>query len=371
MFEDIAADMATWQEPDGKHFYPRGRPQRDRPPIRHKLAAYLNILARAATFDDIDFHWRISESSANRGFHAWTKEFVARNWSKWCSPPSASEIAEIEKIYSRLGFPGCIGSMDGVHVGWACCPAQLLLEHKGKEGFPSLVYNVIVDHLRRIYSVTRGNPGTISDKTIVKYDSFVCGLKNNTLYPDFRYRLRKDRQSLNDQDFLIMNLPYVINDGGYLEYLVTMHHDKQSTDEDHHYWGKRLESVRKDTECTFGSMKKRFTVLKTHMRYHDSEKIDNVFYTCCILHNMLLKFDGWDQRAAYEEFWSPANNLSENLSTSFDRDDDLVGYDARYFGYDAPIDLAVDHHPGFREKREALIRHFTIQARNKQLFWLS
>ena len=55
---------------------------------------------------------------------------------------------------------------------------------------------------------------------------------------------------------------------------------------------KRLESVRKDVECFFGSVKGRFRILKLPLLFEDKEVIDNVWFTCCILHNLMHSFDG-------------------------------------------------------------------------------
>ena len=57
-------------------------------------------------------------------------------------------------------------------------------------------------------------------------------------------------------------------------------------------WSKWLESVRKDVECTFGILKGRFRILKTGIRLHSIESIDQLWCTCCALHNMLLFDDG-------------------------------------------------------------------------------
>lgn len=57
-----------------------------------------------------------------------------------------------------------------------------------------------------------------------------------------------------------------------------------------------MESVRKDVECTFGSLKARFRILRNPIEYHDQSCIDNVFFTCCIIHNILLTIDGLDSR---------------------------------------------------------------------------
>ena len=58
-------------------------------------------------------------------------------------------------------------------------------------------------------------------------------------------------------------------------------------------WSAKLESVRKDIEGVFGILKKRFRFLKNFNNLFHQSDIDNAFVTCCMLHNMLLKYDGW------------------------------------------------------------------------------
>ena len=53
-----------------------------------------------------------------------------------------------------------------------------------------------------------------------------------------------------------------------------------------------LESMQKDIECTFGILKKRFNILKVGTCGCKVESCDNIFLTCCVLHNMLLFKDG-------------------------------------------------------------------------------
>ena len=56
-----------------------------------------------------------------------------------------------------------------------------------------------------------------------------------------------------------------------------------------------MESVRKDIECIFGVIKGRFRVLKLPILFHKKIEIDNLFFTCVGLHNMLHIWDGRDQ----------------------------------------------------------------------------
>jgi hypothetical protein len=54
------------------------------------------------------------------------------------------------------------------------------------------------------------------------------------------------------------------------------------------------ESLRKDVECTFGILKGRWRILKTGIRLQGMETCNNIWLTCCALHNWLLEVDGLD-----------------------------------------------------------------------------
>lgn len=49
-----------------------------------------------------------------------------------------------------------------------------------------------------------------------------------------------------------------------------------------------LESVRKDVECVFGILKKRWRILDYGLRFRSMLTCEKIFVTCCILHNMML-----------------------------------------------------------------------------------
>jgi hypothetical protein len=50
--------------------------------------------------------------------------------------------------------------------------------------------------------------------------------------------------------------------------------------------------MRKDVECTFGILKGRWRILKTGVRVYGVDKVDEIWLTCCALHNWLLDIDG-------------------------------------------------------------------------------
>jgi len=82
---------------------------------------------------------------------------------------------------------------------------------------------------------------------------------------------------------------------------------KFSSDHNRLRWSKTLESIRKDVECTFGIMKRRFRILRTPVEYRQPVRIEQLFKTCCHLHNRLLVHDGLDTIGDLESDWLAAD----------------------------------------------------------------
>ena len=94
---------------------------------------------------------------------------------------------------------------------------------------------------------------------------------------------------------------YLICDNGYnkwrcMQNPVKWSTDEWSTDEGVITFSRHLESVRKDIECCFGILKGRFRILKIPVLFQSQAAIDNIFKTCCVLHNLILSYDGLDTR---------------------------------------------------------------------------
>jgi hypothetical protein len=107
-----------------------------------------------------------------REFHHHFARTLAQGdvYNRWVRPPDEeSEIAHSMAPYSAIGFPGAIGSVDGVHIPWERCPAGHKSYYVGKEGFPTVMYNCVVNHQGRFLSVAGPFSGAKNDKTAVRY----------------------------------------------------------------------------------------------------------------------------------------------------------------------------------------------------------
>lgn len=109
-----------------------------------------------------------------------------------------------------------------------------------------------------------------------------------------------------------MRGPYLIADNGYAKWPMLQCPIKCSTNENELKWSTRLESVRKDVECFFGRLKARFRILHMRILFHDQHKVDNVFISSSILHNMNLIHDELDVAWKNPANWETAEDEDDS-----------------------------------------------------------
>ena len=350
-------------------------------PLELKILAVLRVLGRGYCFDGVEELCLISAENLRTFFRKFVSLFSRENFSKYCShPQSPEEIERAMGVFTQLGLPGCIGSTDCVHIRWERCPAGIRACHKGKEGFPTLSYEVTVDHTKRIIAATEGHPGARNDKTIVKFDGFVTKIHHGELYADVPYDLVDNDGNITKEKGL-----YLIVDGGYHKWKCLQCPFKHTSKSAESLWSRWVESVRKDVECTFGILKGRFRCLKLPIYYQDKETIDNMFFTCCILHNILLTVDGYDVRWENGVNWEgqDGNHEADEMSSIFKRhrnrvaasittDFSSIGINAVANNYrivhgDNDEEEVEETHSSLKTK---LIEHFCYKFRNREIRWL-
>lgn len=67
--------------------------------------------------------------------------------------------------------------MSQVHIEWARAPFAEHSWYTGKEGYPTVVFEVTVDHTRKILSASMGFPGSINDRTISGIDTIMRNVR--------------------------------------------------------------------------------------------------------------------------------------------------------------------------------------------------
>ena len=188
--------------------------------------------------------------------------------------------------YCITGLPGCIGSVDCVHIDWEA-PYELVNKTKnGRYGGSrkTMVFQAAVNNRSKILSATTAFYGTWNDATITQYDSFVQSVIRG------RYKYVQYDVYDNNGQVIKQKGCWLLVDGGYPKTIPHLQYPSGNSD-DSDAWAlrKHMESVRKDVECTFGRLKKRFLILKLTIRCKDESIVAPIFHTCCALHNMYEK----------------------------------------------------------------------------------
>ena len=249
-------------------------------------------------------------------------------------PRNMSELKSIMDCYDSQGLPGCCGSMDVVHVRWANCPAGDFNRCKGKESYPSLAFQCISDNERRIIGVFGPQHGTRNDKTIVKYDVNVRAIRNGW-YNEVEWNYFTEDGTIEQEHGV-----YLICDNGYLRWPVSIcpykHGESRNTPTG--YFSKNLESVRKDVECVFGILKRRWGCLDRGFKHRSIIINRNVFVSCCILHNMMV---GEREECA---------STQQQVRRGFRNEGEGIWLEG-------PTDTMIDNEPDIQKKKR-LIREF-------------
>jgi hypothetical protein len=121
---------------------------------------------------------------------------------------------------------------------------------------------------------------------------------------------------------------YFICDGRYLRWpdlICPFKHSGAATHKG--YFSCTLESVRKDVECTFEILIKRWKILEYGICFDNIEVVERVFIVCSILHNMMLSemetrdnrtTVGWGAPLGQDAIWiaEPGEGVSPRCVTN-------------------------------------------------------
>jgi len=216
-------------------------------PVALKVLACLRILGRGSCADEIKelSSEYIGESTVHVIFKQFVKGVSTHLVPVYIKAPDGPYLEEILGTYARLGFPGCVGSMDCTHVWWEKCPKKFTFDCTGKEGYPTLAFQVIVDHYRRVSHVSRHFFGASNDKEISNNDAYTVGVMSGTL-ENIEYYVYNDHG-----DKVLAKGGYLITDGGYPDKSCFVDPDSNRSTREIVLWSEWLESTRKDVECKY------------------------------------------------------------------------------------------------------------------------
>ena len=361
------------------------------PPSNLKLLLLgsLRYIGRSWTFDDIYEANGISREVNRNFFAAFIDYGSSVMYKKYVIDVAASiDIANHEKLFSLAGMPGCIGSGDGTHIIMLNCPSWATNSHKGfKLNLPARTYNLTVSHTKLILGSTTGHPSTWNDKTLVLYDPLIAGVRDGTKYDDFEFTLYEKRHNGDIVEAKYKGVWFMV-DNGYLDWSCTVPPVKDATTYQTIRFSEWLESMRKDVECTFGILKQRFSILRHGVRLSHIKNVDEIWLTCCALHNKLLIMDGLHEDWGVGESSNAESNsttntnvsntqtpfsvnrLNRNFPDNLQHDPNSIIHSSLFDEYTIDGKRIIQKMP-LKIFRQCLINHFDICFQMKSIKWPS
>lgn len=167
------------------------------------------------TFDYVG----VSEYVVRDFFFIWIKHWSTVKFGHYVKMPTTQEeLRRCEAEYGMGGLCGCIGSSDVCHVAWDRCRASMNNAATGKEGFPTLAFQIIVNHRRRILATTGAFLGATNDKSIARLDpAFTEIHEGSGCARNFKFNLFDSRGRAVEHKGA-----YLLVDGGYHKWSVLM-----------------------------------------------------------------------------------------------------------------------------------------------------
>ena len=382
-FCDLVNDISTheifsrWSSCDAVGSHPSN--------LKLLLLGSLRYLGRAWTFDDITEANGISRET-NRNFFSLFMEYGSTvMYKKYVLDVANSiDITNHEELFAMAGMNGCIGSGDATHISMLNCPSWAANSHKGfKLNLPARTYNITVTHTKIILCSTTGHPSTWNDKTLVLYDPLVSGVHDGTKFQDYEFKLLERKPNGEIAEITYQGVWFMV-DNGYLDWSCTVPPVKNATTYETIRFSEWLESMRKDVECTFGILKQRFAILRYGIRHSSIKKVDQIWLTCCALHNKLIFLDkgndnwhGYGDNVEPNENTTPSNisnatpfsitRLNRNINCQSTNDNTQI-HQSCFDDYTMNGKRIVRKMP-LSLFRQCLVNHFDIRFKNDLVKW--
>ena len=257
-------------------------------------------------------------------------------------------------------------------------PYCLRHTHKSyKEKGCARTFNAIVNNRGFILDSTDGHPGSWNDKQLVKEHRFAGDLQHGKYANDVMFHLY-GRATDNSVERVCYRGPWLITDGGYLEWATNVPPSKDEMHPDAYKLSKWIESLRKDVECVFGRLKKRFLVFKTPVRLYGVTSTDDLWMICLALHNIIHLHDEEDNpwnvdsdsdldNEAVDAFF---NEVAVDADGSQDGDDNDSDDDDEGPIQPTPTnEVPVNSGCAPSDFRDRLVVHFMLALERNEVMW--
>lgn len=125
-------------------------------------------------------------------------------------------------------------------------------------------------------------PGSLNDITVFHFSSLIPQIIKSE---EIEFQVNNNKY----KSF------YLLCDGIYPNYSIFQGPIDNPINAKERLFNKKQSAIRKNVECAFGILKKKFEIIKKPCIKHDIDFMNNILYCISILHNMVIQFDNEEE----------------------------------------------------------------------------
>ncbi|XP_057819015.1 protein ALP1-like [Cryptomeria japonica] len=212
----------------------------------------------------------------------------ASKYIQW--PTDAASLEHIKEGFRlKQGFPNCCGAIDATHVKLELPYNESSIDWYNREHNYSMLVQAIVDSNMRFLDICTGWPGSLNDSGLLRNSSF--------------YKLCEEGERLNGPPVSLGGFDmreYIIGDGAYplLPWLIVPFSGE--TTDDQRLFNYKLSYTRNVVERAFAKLRSTWQLLQTKIKKPNMEMLPRTILACCILQNMLLSMEAYENEIVDE-----------------------------------------------------------------------
>jgi len=251
--------------------------------IFQKLTSAIRQLAYAAHPDQLDEYLEMGRQTSYDCLDNFCKCIYQLYHEEYLRRPTQEDVERLTAKHLEVhGFPGMLGSLDCMHWGWRNCPVAWQGHYtRGDKGHPTIMLEAVASYDLWLWHAYFGPAGSNNDINVLnESDLFDDLLQDNAPQVPF---------VANGENF---TKGYYLADGIYPDWATIVKSFKCPMDPKTSKFKRYQEAARKDVERAFGVLQGRWEIIQQHARPYSVNKIKRIMYTCVILYNMIVEFNG-------------------------------------------------------------------------------
>ncbi|MCO5586343.1 hypothetical protein L7F22_040283 [Adiantum nelumboides] len=212
-----------------------------------------------------------------------------------CWPQTMQKLQQVNDGFeAKQGFPNCYGAIDVTHINMYLPLGEAVAHWFDRDHNYSMTLQAVVDDDMRFLDIMCGMPGVCKDIRILQNSSLYIKAQSNEILngPPFIHGSHRVQE-------------YLLGDGGYLDLpWLVIPFPAPDMNENTQLFNYKLSSTRIVVERVFGSLKQMWGYLHQRINQLDVTLLPKIIATCCILHNIWLRFGVSCDCNELEDFWA-------------------------------------------------------------------